>query len=310
MDELRFDGRTAIVTGAGGNPSLGRAYALLLASRGANVVVNDIGVVPEVPTYQGVADPEAIVREICALGGNAVADGNDVSSEHGAQALVKTALDAFGGADILVNNAAMCILAPFEGISAEHLRRVIDTNLMGAIWASRAVWPHMAASGYGRIVNIGASVFGGVAMMSAYGASKGGLFTLTQALAVEGRGRGITVNTVNPTGFSRMVPALQNESSILFQSLKRDFPPEMTAPLVAFLAHENCPVSGECLDSGGGKVSRTVIAQTRGFTEPGHTMETLASRWNEIIDLAGARIIERSDFDSSDWDVRTYSDES
>src|SRR6202008_2383458 len=101
MDELRFDGLTAVVTGAGGNPSLGRAYALLLASRGANVVVNDIGVVPEVPTYQGVADPEAVVQEIRGLGGNAVGDRSDIASEAGAASLIETAIEAFGGVDIL-----------------------------------------------------------------------------------------------------------------------------------------------------------------------------------------------------------------
>jgi NAD(P)-dependent dehydrogenase (short-subunit alcohol dehydrogenase family) len=306
MDELRFDGRTAVITGAGGNPSLGRAYALLLASRGANIVVNDVGIVPEVPTYQGVADPEAVAQEIRELGGNAVSDRNDIASEAGAVALMASAIAAFGGVDILVNNAALCLLASFDGISAEHFRRVIDTNLMGAVWASRAAWPHLAASGSGRIVNIGASVFGGVAMMSAYGASKGGMFTLTQALAVEGAPLGIRVNTVNPTGFSRMVPALQNENSVLYQSLKQNFPPEITAPLVALLAHDSCPATGGCFDSAGGKVSRTFLAQSQGIDDPEHTIETLFARWSEVIDPVGARVIEKSEFDSKDWDVRPY----
>ena len=111
MNELRFDGRTAIVTGAGGNPSLGRAHALLLAARGANVVVNDIGRDPETPGYSGAASAEAVVQEIRALGGKAVADIHSVASEDGATAIVQTALDAFGGIDILINNAGISIAA-------------------------------------------------------------------------------------------------------------------------------------------------------------------------------------------------------
>src|SRR5690349_4317823 len=108
MAELRFEGKTAVVTGAGGNPSLGRAHALLLASRGANVVVNDIGSDPESKGYKGKASAKAVVAEIKAAGGKAVADTHSVASEEGANALIKTAVDAFGSVDILVNNAGIC----------------------------------------------------------------------------------------------------------------------------------------------------------------------------------------------------------
>lgn len=308
MEELRFDGRTAVITGAGGNPGLGRAYALLLAERGANVVVNDIGAVPEVPAYEGIASPEAVAEEIRTLGGKAISDGNDISNERGATALIKTALDAFGRIDILVNNAALCILASFDEISSRHYRRIIETNLMGPVWTSRAAWPHMKAISYGRIVNIGAAVFGGTRLMSAYGVSKGGLFMLSQTLAVEGHAYGIKANTVNPIGFSRMVPALQQEASVLFQQLHRDFPPEVTAPLVAFLAHENCPVSGECFDTAGGRVNRTIIARNEGFMDAGQTVETIATRWGEVMDTASARVMAGVNFDSGKWAVRPYGD--
>ena len=306
MTELRFDGRTAIVTGAGGNPGLGRCYALLLASRGANVVVNDIGRVPEVPTYESAASPEAVVEEIRAFGGRAAVDHNSVASEQGATALIRTALDAFGSVDILVNNAALCILAPFDVMTSEHYQHIVATNLMGPVWTSRAAWPHMKSKGYGRIVNIGAAVFGGTRLMSAYGVSKGGLFLLSQSLAVEGHAHGIKANTVNPIGFSRMVPALQNESSVLFQQLQQSFPPEATAPLVAFLAHESCPVSGECFDTAGGRVNRTFIARNEGFTDRGQTIETIAARWQELMDPVGAKVLDGSNFDSHEWDVRPY----
>ena len=129
---IRFDGRTAIVTGAGGNPSLGRAHALLLAARGANLVVNDIGRDPETPGYTGAASAAAVAAEIRALGGRAVADVHSVATEEGAAAVVQTALDSFGGIDILVNNAGISIAAPFDEMSSRDFRRHIDINLHGA----------------------------------------------------------------------------------------------------------------------------------------------------------------------------------
>lgn len=133
MHELRFESRTAIVTGAGGEPSLGRAYALLLAARGANVVVNDIGRDPETPGYVGTASAATVAQEICTLGGRAVADTHSVASEAGAAAIVQTALDAFGGIDILVNNAGISIAAPFDVMTSRDLQRHIDINLMGPV---------------------------------------------------------------------------------------------------------------------------------------------------------------------------------
>ncbi|MCB2058912.1 MAG: SDR family NAD(P)-dependent oxidoreductase [Novosphingobium sp.] len=308
MDQLRFEGRTAIVTGAGGNPGLGRAYALLLAQRGANVVVNDIGTVPEVPAYEGVASPAAVAEEIRALGGKAVADGNDISTEAGAEALIATAVDSFGGVDILVNNAVLCIMAPFDVMTSRHLQRIIDTNLMGPVWASRAAWPHMKAKSYGRIVNVGAAIFGGNMLMSAYGISKGGLFVLSQALAVEGEAHGIKANTVNPIGYSRMVPALQQDGASLLQLIRDNFPPEATAPLVAYLAHEDCPVSGDCFDTAGGKVSRTVVARNQGFTDTAHTIETLAERWQEVMATDDLTVIEKIALAADQSEVRPYSE--
>src|SRR4051812_26223923 len=185
MDQLRFDGRTAIVTGAGGNPSMGRCHAMLLAERGANVIVNDVGH-PGVPNYDVSCSAEAVAAEIVAAGGKAVASTHSVASEEGAQAIVRTAVEAFGAVDILVNNAAVSIASPIYEMSSEHVRRHIEVNLMGQIWLVRAVWPHMRAAGYGRIVNIGSGAFGGMAPMSVYGTTKGGVFSLTRGIALEG----------------------------------------------------------------------------------------------------------------------------
>src|SRR5690606_11876911 len=152
MTELRFDGRTAIVTGSGGNPSLGRAHAMLLASRGAQVVVNDIGSDPEMRHYPGAASAEKVAGEIRAAGRKAVADTNAVATPEGAEAIIRTALDNFGSIDILVNNAAISVGAPIDAMTPRDFQRHIDINLMGSIWCCRAAWPHMRARGYGRIV--------------------------------------------------------------------------------------------------------------------------------------------------------------
>src|SRR6516165_4780913 len=175
MKEFRFDGRTAIVTGAGGNPSLGRAHALLLAARGANVVVNDVGR-SEAPGYEGEASAEAVAAEIRALGGSAVASTHSVAEEEGASAIVRAAVEAFGGVDILVNNAGISVAAPFDEMTSRDTQRHVDINLMGAVWMCRAAWPHMQAKRYGRIVNTGSGAFAGMWAFVIYGASKGGVF--------------------------------------------------------------------------------------------------------------------------------------
>ena len=212
MPELRFDGRTAIVTGAGGNPSLGRAYALVLAERGANVVVNDIGRLPDALGYEGVASAEAVVREIEAAGGRAVADAHSVATPEGAGAIVETAMSAFGKVDILVNNAGICPVVAFDAMSAEDFRQTIEINLMGTVYTCRAAWPHMKAARYGRIVNVSSGSMTGLAWQAAYAAAKGGVFSFTRALASEGAEYGIKANIVAPGALTRMVYAAQGEN--------------------------------------------------------------------------------------------------
>lgn len=306
MGMKRFDGRTAIVTGAGGNPSLGRAHAMLLAARGARVVVNDIGSIPRMDKHAGVASAEAVAGEIRALGGEAVADCHSVASEEGAAAIVQTALDAFGSIDILVNNAGIAIAAPFDSFSANDLIRHVDVNLMGAVWMCRAVWPHMRAQRYGRIVNMTSASMNGVKLHSIYGASKGGLFGLTRGLAAEGLPYGIKVNAVNPGAFTRMLVAQQKESSPMFGFARDNLPPELSSPAVAFLAHEDCPVAGECIDSVGGEIRRTFLAQTRGFKDANLTVEMIGERWDQVMANADAALLPVGEFDPTEWDPRDY----
>jgi NAD(P)-dependent dehydrogenase (short-subunit alcohol dehydrogenase family) len=306
LDELRFDGRIAIVTGAGGRPSLGRAHALLLAARGARVVVNDIGHDPETPGYSGVASAESVAEEIRALGGEAVADSHSVASEDGAAAIVETALSAFGGVDILVNNAGISIAAPFDEMSSRDFRRHIDINLLGPLWMCRAAWPRMRSKGYGRIVNVTSSALAGVAWLAAYAASKGGLFSLTRSLAAEGAVLGIKANSVNPGAFTRMVAAQQEETSPLYRHARENLPAELVSPVVAFLAHESCPVSGECIEAVGGEVRRILLAQTPGFADPELDPETVALRWSEVMAGAPRSVIDPGALDPTQWNVKPY----
>ena len=307
MAEFRFDGRTAIVTGAGGNPSLGRCHALLLAARGARVVVNDIGLDPETRGYAEKASAEAVAAEIRAAGGEAVADTHSVASEEGGAAIVQTALDAFGGVDILVNNAAVSIAAPFEEMTPRDIQRHVDVNLMGAVWTCRAAWPHFKRQGYGRVVNITSSSMTGFANQFAYAASKGGLWSLTRALAAEGAAHGIRVNAVSPGAFTRMVQSLMEEDSPLLQHSKQNLQPELSAPAVAWLCHEDCPVNGECIDALGGAVQRTFIARTVGIEDREHDLESLAARWDQVMAQEGAETVGIASLDSSQWKLKPYS---
>ena len=305
MTELRFDGRTAIVTGAGGNPSIGRAHALLLAARGANVVVNDIGRTVA-PGYAGTASAEAVVSEIHAAGGNAVADTNSVATEEGAAALVQTAIDVFGGVDILVNNAGISIAASFDEITARDIRQHIDINLMGTIWTCRAAWSHMKARGYGRIVNTSSGAFSGAPLLVAYSASKGGVFSFSRALAGEGEPYGIKVNALNPGAFTRMVAAQQNESSPMYQLCKTSLPAELVAPVAAFLSHESCPVTGDTITSVGGLVNRVYLAETAGFSENPLSLETVAARWSEVIADTPDDALAVGANDAREWGAKPY----
>ncbi len=305
MTPLRFDGRTVIITGAGGNPSLGRAHALLLASRGANVVVNDIGK-SKAPHYEGQASAEAVAAEIRSLGGNAVADTHSVADEDQAAAIVQTALDAFGSVDIVVNNAGVSIAAAVDEMTSADFRLHIEVNLLGPYYLSRAAWPHMKSAGYGRIVNITSGAMAGYARQAAYASSKGGLWSLTRTLATEGAPLGIKANALNPGAFTRMVSATLQDDSPLLEFSRENLPPELSSPAVALLAHESCAVTGECIESVGGEVFRHYMARTPGIADREHTIETLAERWDEIMAGASGGLIGLAEHDTSGWKVRPY----
>ncbi len=281
MGELRFDGQVAVITGAGRN--LGREYALLLASRGAKVVVNDIGV--GISDTDGVADAPAtnpaldVVAEITAAGGHAVLDTSSITDPQAG--MVQTAIDAFGRIDIVINNAGVVRQAPVPELSDEFCRAMTDTHMLGTMNVTRAAWPHMAAQGYGRIVNVssGAGLIG-FPNMTMYGGVKLGVVGLSRALAVEGRSLGINVNVVAPQasvrgsdfGPMKWTPALAEWLS-----------PEQISGLVAYLAHESCVTTGELFNVGGGLIARVVLAAAEGVTERPMSPEAVAAHWDEIM---------------------------
>jgi NAD(P)-dependent dehydrogenase (short-subunit alcohol dehydrogenase family) len=273
---LRLDGRVAVVTGAGGNPGLGRAYALLLAERGARVVVNDLGIGPGGRP----ALAEEVADEIVGLGGHAVADKHSVAEADGARQVVQTAIDAWGRLDVVVNNAGVCCLAPFHLLSETDVQRMVEVHLYGTLWMCRAAWLHLQASGSGRIVNIGSESMLGHAVAAVYGAAKSGIFSLSRSLALEGAPSGIGVNTVMPAAFTAALDWAIEESDA-----KRDaeaWEPELVAPLVAYLAHPDCLLSGTCLAFREGRIWELYITETVGHRLVEFTPEAVRDTIEEI----------------------------
>jgi NAD(P)-dependent dehydrogenase (short-subunit alcohol dehydrogenase family) len=290
MKQLRFDDQVAIVTGAGGrHPSLGRSHATLLAERGAKVVVNDLGVGPN---GRGVlrANAEQVAEEIRAAGGEAVADQHSVADEDGAHQVVATALETWGKLDILVNNAGVCFMVHFSEITDADIRSIINVHLMGTIWMCRAAWPHMRTAGYGRIVNTTSAAMFGIENLSIYGAAKSGIFGLTRGLAVEGAEAGIKVNALGPAANTSALRVF-NEASPFTEMMENHFPTTLVSPVVAYLAHEVCSLSGANLEAGAGNVGLHVFGQTAGYTDMNLTPEKVRDNLSTIVDKGTATMI-------------------
>jgi NAD(P)-dependent dehydrogenase (short-subunit alcohol dehydrogenase family) len=251
-----FAERVAIVTGAGGG--LGREHALLLASRGAAVVVNDLGgdVHGEGASARAA---DAVVEEIRSAGGVAVADYASVSEPEAAAAIVQRAVDEFGRIDIVVNNAGILRDKSFVNLEWADLQAVLDVHLRGAFYVTRPAFAHMKEQGYGRIVvtSSGSGIMGNFGQ-SNYGAAKMGLVGLMNVLKIEGAKYGIKVNAVAPIARTRM-------TEDIFGDAVAHFDPRYVAPVVAYLASEECAVNGEVWSVGGGSVSRFFIGLTPGY---------------------------------------------
>jgi NAD(P)-dependent dehydrogenase (short-subunit alcohol dehydrogenase family) len=276
MSEIRLDGRVAVVTGAG--RGLGRAHALLLAQRGAQVIVNDVGGGAESPAHE-------VVAEIQAAGGTAMVDDTDVSTPHGAEQIVATATGAYGRLDILVNNAGILRDRSFAKMSQEEYDGVLQVHVGGTFWMSKAAWPVMSEQGYGRIINTtsAAGLFGNFGQAN-YAAAKAGIIGITKTLAVEGARGGIRVNAIEPGARTRMTENLLGD-------LADSLDPSLVAPLVLWLSAEECEVTGEVYNVGGGRVARVLVAQTPGLFSRDLTPEQVRDGWAEINDASNATVL-------------------
>jgi NAD(P)-dependent dehydrogenase (short-subunit alcohol dehydrogenase family) len=281
VDEFRFDGRVAIVTGAG--RGIGRAYARLLAARGARVVVNDLGGSMEGEGADGGPAADA-VAEIEAAGGVAAASVDDVSTPDGASALVDGAVEQFGRIDVLVNNAGIMRWAGMPDVDAEQLAQHLAVHVGGSFNTTRAAWPYMVDQQYGRIVMTSSTGMFGLPANTAYATAKAGVVGLTRSLSVAGKKHGITVNVIAPAAFTRMAGEADDHDAA-----EARMPPDFVAPMVAYLTHEECPVTGEIYTAGAGRFARLFIASTDGYVHRGGepSVEDVADHWATINDETG-----------------------
>ena len=277
VPQLRFDDRVAVVTGAG--RGLGRAYAELLASRGAKVVVNDSG---GSLTGEGAdAGPaEQVVGAIMAAGGQAVASTESVTTPDGGAAIVGTALEHFGRLDILIHNAGNVRRGSLKEMSCEDFDAVLDVHLRGAFNVVRPAFPVMCQAGYGRIV-LTSSIGGlyGNHDVANYAAAKAGVIGLSNVAALEGAADGVTCNVIVPAAVTRMADGIDTSA----------YPPmgaDLVAPVVAWLAHESCSVTGEMFIALAGRVARAVVAETPGVYRPSWSIEEVGAHIDAIRDAS------------------------
>ncbi|MDP9141855.1 MAG: SDR family NAD(P)-dependent oxidoreductase [Pseudomonadota bacterium] len=275
MTDLRFDNRVAVITGAG--RGLGRAYALLLASRGAKVVINDLG-----SSLQGqgadASPAEEVVDEIKAAGGDAVACTDSVATEAGGKAIIQTALDHYGRIDILIHNAGNVRRGTLKEMTYEDFNAVLDVHLRGAFHVVRPAFPLMCKAGYGRIV-LTSSVSGiyGNHTVANYATSKTGMIGLCNVAALEGAAEGVKCNIIAPGAVTRMAEGLDT-------SQYPPMGPELVAPLVAWLSHESCSVTGEIMSAMAGRLAKIYLAETPGVYKPEWSIEGVGEQMQAIRD--------------------------
>ena len=291
---LRFDGRVAVVTGAG--RGLGRAYALALAKRGAAVVVNDLGTASEGGAQADTSPADETVALIRAEGASAIASHDDVSTPDGAANIATLAVEAFGGIDVLVNNAGIARNEAIETQAPGDFRAVLDTHLVGTWLVTRAAWPHMASRGYGRVVMTTSAVgLWGGPTGAAYAAAKAGTYGLARSLAQEGAPRGIAVNCIAPAAQTRLTAGSFTKPNA------RTWRPELVTPAVLYLAHESCTLAGEVIAAVAADFARVQVVQGGGHRfDPRSdlTLEDFVGELDEILSMRDARSFREGVFEA------------
>lgn len=283
MKEIRFDGRVAIVTGAGGG--LGKIYAMMLAERGAKVVVNDLGCAPDgTGGTKNFAD--AVVEEIRKKGGIAVPDYNPVNTKEGAEGIIKTALENFGKIDIIINNAGILRDRSFLKMTDDDWKAVMDVHLNGTYFVTKSAWQHLRENNYGRIVftTSSAGLYGNFGQAN-YSSAKMGIVGLMNTLKLEGEKYNIKVNTIAPFAGSRLT------ATVLPEDILKKLKPEYVAPVVLYACSEECQESGVIFVAGAGYFSRAIIVEAPGIyfkLDEEITPEKIAERLKEIINIEGA----------------------
>ena len=281
---INFDGKVAIVTGAGGG--LGRCHALDLAKRGAKVVVNDLGGNVDGSDDGSLSAAEKVVEEIKAAGGEAMANGASVTDVAQVEEMVKQTMDAYGRIDILINNAGILRDKSFSKVTDEDFRMVLEVHLMGTVNCTKAVWEIMKEQNYGRIVvTSSSSGLYGYFGQTNYGAAKMGVVGLMNTLKLEGAKYNIHTNAIAPTATTRMT------ESLFPDDFKDKLDPKYIIPAVIFLASEKAP-NGEILQAGAGVIANTYIMETMGKyfgTDESFNAESVAEHWSEVCDNKDAR---------------------
>ncbi len=294
---IRFDGQAVIVTGAGGG--MGRAYALELARRGAKVLVNDYG--GDMFGRGAGATPlaDVVVAEICASGGEAVANTTPVGTADAARAIAQAALDAFGRIDVLINNAGISASGALSNVSDERIEKAYRANVIGPHHLIRAVWPAMSAQRYGRILNIASNAALGMGGTSAYAASKSGLIGLTFDVAQEGAVSGILANALMPTAYSRMIEAVPDETFVAW--MREQLPPEAVAAVATYLVSVEATVTGALFSTGGGRLARVAWHEAEGAIDRNLTPEGVAALIERASDMSASAVA-----DSQQTEIELY----
>src|SRR3989475_10177630 len=282
MSEVRFDGRIAIVTGAGGG--LGKTHALLLASRGAKVVVNDLGGARDGTGTGASAMADQVVAELTAAGGDAVANYNGVDTSEGGEAIVKTALDAYGKVDIVIANAGILRDRAFHNLTEEDWDKIFAVHVKGSFNVIQPAFQIMRQNGYGRIVvtTSNAGLYGNFGQAN-YSAAKTALLGFASTLELEGAKYNIKANVIAPVAASRLTEDVMPAAAL--ERLK----PELVSPVVAYLCSEECQVSGNIFTAGGGDSGRAAIVESKGAVLGSDiSIEAVRDNFGRISDMTGA----------------------